>query len=238
MNETEAKYKYWNAIKIKWFTLGLLSSFIVALFLSFLAIQSPADEMKWFMVIFITGLGGVIFYEWYMTPPNTYFGKILEKIFELSYQRIKHLESGKAYITIKHLAILLITLTLLCFLMWFFPEKSAWFQFGIAFLAGTMGTYIVNEEFKAPKGFRQRASYFFSVTVFILVAFLFYYTLDLEVEYGNKKLESLMFFIGLGGCFSTGLLGAMVKAFYALWVDRKAEKCKGNLERSEKPLNA
>lgn len=216
-------HSYWKALKLKWYILGALSSFTLASFLVFFLLPAAPLIAQWALTIFFSFVGVSLFYEWYYAPENTKMGKCCKKIFHLSYQRTKHLKPEQALFDLKSLFASLVAIFILGFISWIFPSQIFWFKWIIAILSGLMGTYVFNEEFKSPKGFKQRYIFFFSFIVFALTVVFVKLLSEYGVEYSHDTHEFPIFIVTVGAWFSTGIIGAVLRAAFQLYRDKKTE---------------
>lgn len=203
--------------------LGVLSSFTLASFFVFFLLPSSPLIAQWVLTVFIGFVGISFFYEWYCVPENTKMGKCCKKIFYLSYQRTKHLKPEQALFDVTALFAALIAIFILGFISWMFPSQIFWFKWLIVILSGLMGTYVFNEEFKSPKGFNQRYLFFFSLIVFALTVVIFYLLSEYGVEYSHDTHEFPIFIVTVGAWFSTGIIGAVLRAAFQLYRDKQAK---------------
>lgn len=204
--------------------IGSLTSFTLASFLVFFLLPTSPIISQWILTIFFSLFGVSIFHEWYYLPENTTLGKYCKNIFELSYQRTKHLKPEQALFDVKVLCISMCTIFLLGLASWFFPLQVFWFKWLIVILSGIMGTYFFNEEFKSPNGVNQRYLFFFSIIVFLLTVFFTYVLSGYEVEYSSGTHEFPIFIVTVGAWFSTGVIGAVLRAAFQLYRDKHTEE--------------
>lgn len=211
---------YWGSLKLKWYMLGALTSFTIASFSVFLLMPLQPEPAQWGLVLFLTSVGLSFFYEWYLSPRNTKPGALLENIFYLSYQRTKHLTPKQALFDVKIIFVAFTIIGVLGYLSWKYPAQEFWFKLAITMLSGIAGTYAFNEEFKSPKGYRQRSIFLFSLLTFAATVLVVYWLSALGVEYSRDRHEFPIFIITIGAWFSTGIIGASFRSALLLWRDR------------------
>ena len=212
---------YWKALKIKWYMLGALSSFTLASFVVFFTQSESPLLAQWGLVIFLTVVGVSLFYEWYSAPQNTKWGKFCNTIFQSSYQRTKHLSQEQALFDIKTLFAALVVIFVIGLLSWIYPSQTFWFKWIITILSGVIGSYLFNEEFKSSKEFEQRYLFSFSIIVFTITVVFVYMLSDFGVKYGEDIHEFPIFIVTIGAWFSTGVVGAVLRASYQRLRDKR-----------------
>jgi len=194
--------------------LGTLTSFTVASFFVFSLMPFQPEAAQWGLVLFLTLIGLSFFYEWYLSPRNTKFGAILENIFHLSHQRTRHLTPKQALFDVKVIFVAFAIIGSPGYLSWKYPAQEFWFKMAITILSGIARTYAFNEEFKSPKGYRQRYIFLFSLLAFVVTILVVYWLSALDVKYSRDRHEFPIFIITIGAWFPLELLAQLLELHF------------------------
>tara|TARA_R110002012_G_scaffold9815_4_gene45572 strand:+ start:1656 stop:2300 length:645 start_codon:yes stop_codon:yes gene_type:complete len=159
--------KYLPALKLQFFILGAFFSLSVSLALTFLSHTDSLAEffLNWGLLFF---LGMALYYECYLSDCRSFWGKIVNDIFEISYNRSLYASPQEIYFKTISLILGIIILIFVTTLMWIFPLHDKSLSIAISAMSGLLGGIMFKEESMAAPKDKQTLIYYGSATFIIL----------------------------------------------------------------------